>query len=853
MGKKGTFSNTTLQTLGSPLRSTLGLYRFFSLIAAALFTVLYFSVKEDSNDPLWPRLTLSGLFLGIFAVTFLSQKVRKNIRYIFAGLMYLCMIWNGALLLFNNLNPDYVATYYVLLFSATLVYDSREGLQAFSVFNLILVIIVCWLVQEPAIEPVPFALLVVVVVIVSYVTIGFRIRSQEGLTKGRDQLKIIKEAAFESSRDAILIVNLDGFVVDYNQAFLDTWKIDSVTMESGEKRAGVERAWEQLKDPEAFNKVVHQCWENPEIETKDLLEFKDGRFSERFSKPLFRDNRIVGRLWFFRDVTERKQTELRLIASERALKAQNEGLVELAASHSLNSGDLQAAFEEITSTAAKLLQVDNVAIWFLAPGEEAIIVQKLYRLKTGTFEQGQVFPFSQYAEYLEAIIRNRIFAVTDTRKNPLTKEFIKGKYSGPCLSLIHAPIRIGGQVKGMVSLEQESDPRVWTMEEQNFASSMADLVAVSMEANAKRIAQNELEKSLAILQATFELSETGIRVENNEKDVIAFNELYLKIWNMPEDFIKTASFQEQVAFCIDQLKEDDDSKKKILQLRHRSDAEYHGILEFKDGRVVERYTKKLEVNGQIEGRVWFYLDITKRTRREEELMDRNFELDSFVYRASHDLKAPLNSIMGLINLMRGEEDINHVQTYLGMMDKSVIKLDEFIRNLAEFSQDARLGVSKKALDLDRMVHDTLETLRFMEQAERVDFNINIHQPERLVSDPIRTGIVISNLISNSIKYQDMEKDNPWVKIDIRVDENWARIVVEDNGVGIEDEYMNKVFDLFFRASIQSHGSGMGLYITYNAIEKMGGKIKIDSTFGEGTRFEIDLPNHRLDENIQASA
>jgi len=99
-----------------------------------------------------------------------------------------------------------------------------------------------------------------------------------------------------------------------------------------------------------------------------------------------------------------------------------------------------------------------------------------------------------------------------------------------------------------------------------------------------------------------------------------------------------------------------------------------------------------------------------------------------------------------------------------------------------------------------------------------------------------------NLISNAIKYHTLEKDNPFLKITIRTSETGAIIEIEDNGSGIEASYHQKIFEMFFRASEKSFGSGLGLYIVKQVVDRLNGKIELKSALNQGTLFKIALPN-----------
>jgi signal transduction histidine kinase len=235
-------------------------------------------------------------------------------------------------------------------------------------------------------------------------------------------------------------------------------------------------------------------------------------------------------------------------------------------------------------------------------------------------------------------------------------------------------------------------------------------------------------------------------------------------------------------------------------------------------------------------------DVTERKKTERELVQRNHELDSFVYRASHDLKAPLNSLMGLIEILKSESKDPELATYLHLMDKSVIKLDTFIRNLTEFSKIARLEIRNQGVDFNELIAEVGEGLKYMEHADRVTQKIELVPGPAFIGDSFHIGIVLGNLLSNAVKYQDLKKPDAWVKVSVKTSPQDCHITVEDNGLGIAAAHQGRIFELFYRASNQSFGSGLGLYITRNAVEKMKGTIEMFSEEGLGTKFVVCLPN-----------
>ncbi|SDK61931.1 PAS domain S-box-containing protein [Catalinimonas alkaloidigena] len=246
--------------------------------------------------------------------------------------------------------------------------------------------------------------------------------------------------------------------------------------------------------------------------------------------------------------------------------------------------------------------------------------------------------------------------------------------------------------------------------------------------------------------------------------------------------------------------------------------------------------------GEISGLTVFGHDITQRKIWEDELKRTNFELDSFVYRASHDLRAPLRSILGLLNISKIEDNAEERLKFLNLIEKSVNKLDTFIIDLTNFSRNTRLEVKAERIDFEHLLNDTVENLRYMDHADKIQCTVEVNREYDFYSDPRRLAIVMQNLVSNAVKYQKVTAPDSFVKVMVNQKQEYAQIVVEDNGKGIDQKHLDRIFEMFFRASEESYGSGLGLYITKQVIEKLKGQIVVTSTPGVGTAFKIKLPN-----------
>ncbi|RAV98728.1 PAS domain-containing sensor histidine kinase [Pseudochryseolinea flava] len=244
-------------------------------------------------------------------------------------------------------------------------------------------------------------------------------------------------------------------------------------------------------------------------------------------------------------------------------------------------------------------------------------------------------------------------------------------------------------------------------------------------------------------------------------------------------------------------------------------------------------------------------DITERKATQQALLDRNeelvkinAELDRFVYSASHDLRAPLASLLGLIEVARLERDHDAIIQLLELQKKSLLRMDRFIKDIVDHSRNLRLQIEPEEINFERMIQATFEQLQFMENVGRIRKVISIDQKEHFYSSTTRIDILLNNLISNAIKYADLQKRDPFLSVEVTCTQEKATISVVDNGEGIPQDAMPKIFNMFYRASGKGPGSGLGLYIVKEAIEKIGGNIQVSSTYNEGTTFVVTIPNLR---------
>ena len=216
----------------------------------------------------------------------------------------------------------------------------------------------------------------------------------------------------------------------------------------------------------------------------------------------------------------------------------------------------------------------------------------------------------------------------------------------------------------------------------------------------------------------------------------------------------------------------------------------------------------------------------------------NSELDNFVYRSSHDLVAPLKSLRGLIRLASIDRDEKSLNTYFEKMNASVVKLEEFIRSIMEYSTNSKVELSYGHTKFDDMVESVCDDLRFYEDADKIKLIKFYDLYLDICCDIKRINILLSNLITNAIKYHNYDQEDPYVEVGLKILDGGYEFVIRDNGSGISNKHQKRIFDMFYRASENSQGSGLGLYIVQETLKTLGGRIEVESEVGKGTTFKV---------------
>lgn len=226
----------------------------------------------------------------------------------------------------------------------------------------------------------------------------------------------------------------------------------------------------------------------------------------------------------------------------------------------------------------------------------------------------------------------------------------------------------------------------------------------------------------------------------------------------------------------------------------------------------------------------------------EELSERNFELDQLMYKTSHDLRSPLSSIMGLVNLANLDKDTTSRDQYLAKIEGRIRKLDDFIRSMLNYARVNRADVAMTEINVKELINSSIRELDHLDNFKAIKTTIDI-TGETVVfrGDELRVQIIFSNIISNAYKYYNADVKS-YLKIRIEITPQVLNIEFKDNGIGIKKEHLDKIYNMFYRATDRSQGSGLGMYIVKQAVERLRGTISLKSEYGKGTTIKITLPN-----------
>jgi PAS domain S-box-containing protein len=382
---------------------------------------------------------------------------------------------------------------------------------------------------------------------------------------------------------------------------------------------------------------------------------------------------------------------------------------------------------------------------------------------------------------------------------------------------------------------------------------MIKLIGISLDITSIRVSQLAAQDYNRRLTLATEAAEIGVWDLDLKQGKLIWDERTFQQYGVkPEVF--GGSFEDWQA-CVhpDDVEEATRKFNEALEKEQDYDAVFRVVrADTGDTRYIQTHATMIgERNTDHLSMIGVSWDITEQKENEQVLIKRNEdlqkvnkELDHFVYSTSHNLRAPLTSIMGIVQILSEVEAEEERQGFVELIGKSIHKLDETIQEISDYSRNSRVDLQVAPINFHQIIAETKESLSFMEKASQLQYRVEVTEQLDFYSDLSRIKIIFNNLMSNAVKYMNTRSAEPYISVRISKATQGVNMVVEDNGIGIKQEHLSRIFDMFFRATTQATGSGLGLYIVKEAVNRLKGDISISSQQGLGTRFDIYLPDLR---------
>jgi signal transduction histidine kinase len=579
-----------------------------------------------------------------------------------------------------------------------------------------------------------------------------------------------------------------------------------------------------------------------------------------------------------------------------------EALAKLTRSQTAELKDFSEAVEEVIQTAIETLKVVSINLWLVDKEKNQIKCvahsqQKNKLVLNATLENEKMPIYFQTMREGQLIISDDVYQ--DHRLKELEVLYFK---PNSITSIIDMPIHIEGELKAILCCNHNEKPRKWQIREQQFILAIGNIIALLLEIwehkqTEQRLIHHDnllrginscifqlftnpdfsdgLDTTVSTIGKTTKTDRVFIfqnfldenkeqcckiihewisqpqykQIHKSEWKNINYKITGLERWKKQlEEGKGIKNIAEQLTTLDEYFLWSKHAKSTLIVPIFINEKEFWGFIGLEDcsGKHVWTLTEEsfifnlaITIGGILTTQ---YVENLLKEKNDQ-LKKTNDELDHFVYSVSHDLRAPLTSVMGILNFLK--TDVSNVNMYLQLISTSVTRLDNYICEILSISRNSRTRIENEIINFEEIIEEIKEDLAYLEEFKEVIIELDINFEENPIifkSDKIRVKAIFDNLISNAIRYHNPYEDDRFVKITIHINEKEAKINIADNGLGISQKHIAYIFDMFYRANDQKKGSGLGLYIVKETVLKLTGTIEINSIPNTGTTFHIILPN-----------
>jgi signal transduction histidine kinase/tetratricopeptide (TPR) repeat protein len=430
-------------------------------------------------------------------------------------------------------------------------------------------------------------------------------------------------------------------------------------------------------------------------------------------------------------------------------------------------------------------------------------------------------------------------------------------------SALCAPIVREGEVVALVYVSHAGFEDLFGDDEIRIAEFIATLAGAAMEHVASTEAElrqmlDDLSVTSSLLEATLDATIDGILVVDRDGRITRYNQRFGEMWSIPSDVLATRNDKEAIRYVLDRVKDPAAFAAKIQDLYASPEAESYDTIEFKDGRVFERGSKPQRIGDATVGRVWSFREVTERVRTEHALavaLDKAMEASrlksEFVATTSHEIRTPMNGVIGLTGLLL-ETELNETQReYAEAVRMSAEALLGVINDILDFSkiEAGKLELESIDFELPLALDDVASLVARGAAAKHLDLSWDCDPdvPIGVRGDVGRLRQILLNLLANAVKFTERGGVRVHVAKTVVLDDDrlMLRFEVIDTGVGLHPEDGARLFEPFSQADASTTrkfgGTGLGLAICARLAEAMGGTIGVDSEFGVGSTFSVELP------------
>ncbi len=614
------------------------------------------------------------------------------------------------------------------------------------------------------------------------------------------------------------------------------------------------------------------------IEYDLTIEDREVSFAASIS-PLSEESVI----WVARDITEKKRAESVRRHRQKQLLKQNTVLVELARNKVLYRGDLQVALNQITEAAAHTLDAEGAGAWLYDESRSKLQCLDQFTRSNHQHSQGVELAARDYPAYFKALEEYRTIAADDALSDIRTKEVMASYFAQSAIaSTLDAPVRLGGQTVGVICIEQVGNTRHWTVEEQNFAASLADLVSLAIEASDRDRTQTALRQAEQKYRSIFENAVEGIFQTTPEGRFLSVNPALARIYGYatPEELTSNLTNIRQQTYVNPQQREKFMRVMKDFGQISGFESEVYRV----DGSIIW-ISESARAACNADGEVLYYEgsveDISDRKIFESALQlaleaaqAASTAKSAFLANMSHELRTPLNAIIGYSEMLQEETEELGYDELTPDLDKirtSGRHLLSLINDILDISkiEAGRMDLYLETFDIAALIAEVADTA-----APLIDKNhntLNLQQISNIGTmhgDITKVRQILLNLLSNAAKFtqngiitltasreksagdsSESRQENSYEPVANSPSSNPSKeflvLNCTDTGIGMNPDELQHIFQPFTQADASTTrkygGTGLGLAISQRFCLMMGGNISVNSQVGVGSTFTIRLP------------